>query len=62
MDRLRKRIDRSRTSSPTRRSTRRTRSAATQLAKERSDLGSQLARHEEKWLEMSSEYEAATAE
>jgi len=35
---------------------------ATRLAKERSDLGSQLARHEEKWLEMSSEYEAATAE
>jgi ATP-binding cassette subfamily F protein 3 len=35
---------------------------ATRLAKERSDLGSQLARHEEKWLEMSAEYEAATAE
>ena len=35
---------------------------ATRLAKERSDLGSQLSRHEEKWLEMSSEYEAATAE
>jgi len=35
---------------------------ATRLAKERSDLGSQLSRHEEKWLEMSSEYETATAE
>ena len=35
---------------------------ATRLAKERSELGSQLSRHEEKWLAMSSEYEAATAE
>lgn len=35
---------------------------ATRLAKERSDLSGQLARNEEKWLEMSAEYEAATAE
>ncbi|MEQ1942590.1 ATP-binding cassette domain-containing protein [Mesorhizobium sp. VNQ89] len=35
---------------------------ATRLAKERSELGSQLSRHEEKWLEMSTEYEEATAE
>ncbi len=35
---------------------------ATRLAKERSELGAQLSRHEEKWLEMSTEYEEATAE
>jgi ATP-binding cassette subfamily F protein 3 len=35
---------------------------ATRLAKERSELTSQLARHEEKWLEMSTEYEEGTAE
>jgi ATP-binding cassette subfamily F protein 3 len=35
---------------------------ATRLAKERSELASQLTRNEEKWLEMSAEYEAATAE
>ena len=35
---------------------------ATRLAKERSELSSQVARHEEKWLEMSAEYEEATAE
>jgi len=35
---------------------------ATRLAKERAELGSQLSRHEEKWLEMSTEYEEATAE
>ena len=35
---------------------------ATRLAKERSELGGQLSRHEEKWLEMSTEYEQATAD
>ncbi len=35
---------------------------ATRLAKERSEAGAQLSRHEEKWLEMSGEYEEATAE
>lgn len=35
---------------------------ATRLAKERSELTGQLARHEEKWLEMSTEYEEGTAE
>jgi ATP-binding cassette subfamily F protein 3 len=35
---------------------------ATRLAKERSDLSGQLTRHEEKWLEMSAEFEEATAE
>ncbi|MBX3581072.1 MAG: ABC-F family ATP-binding cassette domain-containing protein [Rhizobiaceae bacterium] len=35
---------------------------ATQLARERSELASQLSRNEEKWLEMSAEYEEATAE
>jgi len=35
--------------------------AATQLGKERSDVSAQLARTEEKWLEMSEEYESALA-
>jgi ATP-binding cassette subfamily F protein 3 len=35
---------------------------ATRLAKERSELSGQLARHEEKWLEMSAEYEEGIAE
>ncbi|MBN9250005.1 MAG: glycosyl transferase family 1 [Mesorhizobium sp. 61-13] len=35
---------------------------ATRLAKERSDLTGQLGRHEEKWLEMSAEYEEGIAE
>ncbi len=35
---------------------------ATRLAKERSDLSAQLARNEEKWLEMSAEYEEGIAE
>ncbi|QDB99371.1 ABC-F family ATP-binding cassette domain-containing protein [Mesorhizobium sp. 8] len=35
---------------------------ATRLAKERSDLSGQLSRHEEKWLEMSAEYEEGIAE
>ncbi|KQZ21860.1 glycosyl transferase family 1 [Mesorhizobium sp. Root552] len=35
---------------------------ATRLAKERSDLSGQLGRHEEKWLEMSAEYEQGIAE
>ena len=35
---------------------------ATRLAKERSDLSAQLSRHEEKWLEMSAEYEEGIAE
>jgi ATP-binding cassette subfamily F protein 3 len=37
-------------------------STATRLAKERSQLTATLAGHEEKWLEMSAEYEEATAE
>lgn len=36
--------------------------AATQLAKERSQLAATLAGHEEKWLELSAEYEEGTAE
>ncbi|ECI7719557.1 hypothetical protein E0632_26495, partial [Salmonella enterica subsp. enterica] len=36
-------------------------SAATQLSKERSDLSAQLARNEEKWLDLSEQYEAAVA-
>jgi ATP-binding cassette subfamily F protein 3 len=35
---------------------------ATRLAKERSDLAGQLSRNEERWLEMSAEYEAGVAE
>jgi ATP-binding cassette subfamily F protein 3 len=35
---------------------------ATRLAKERSEASAQLTRNEEKWLEMSAEYEEATAE
>ncbi len=35
---------------------------ATRFAKERSELSSQLARNEERWLEMSSEYEAGIAD
>ena len=37
-------------------------SAATQLAKERSDLSNALARHEEKWLTLSTQYEEGIAE
>ncbi|MCC2688870.1 MAG: glycosyl transferase family 1 [Rhizobiaceae bacterium] len=37
-------------------------STATRLARERSQLGATLAGHEEKWLEMSAEYEQATSE
>jgi ATP-binding cassette subfamily F protein 3 len=37
-------------------------SAATQLAKERSDLSNSLAGHEEKWLTLSAEYEEGIAE
>jgi len=35
---------------------------ATKLAKERSDLVTQLGGHEERWLEMSAEYEEGIAE
>jgi ATP-binding cassette subfamily F protein 3 len=35
---------------------------ATRLARERSELAASLARNEEKWLEMSAQYEEATAE
>jgi ATP-binding cassette subfamily F protein 3 len=35
---------------------------ATRLARERSDLAGQLSRNEERWLEMSAEYEAGVAE
>lgn len=37
-------------------------SAATQLSRERADLTSQLSRNEEKWLELSEQYETAVAE
>jgi len=62
MDRLRKRVDQIEDQLADPKLYERDPSGATQLAKERSDLGAQLSRHEEKWLEMSSEYETATAE
>ena len=36
--------------------------AMTQLSKERADLASTLARHEERWLELSSRYEEGIAQ
>ncbi len=62
MDRLRKRIDAIEDQLADPKLYEKDPSAATQLAKERSELSAQLARNEEKWLEMSSEYEEATAE
>ncbi|MEQ1953231.1 ABC-F family ATP-binding cassette domain-containing protein [Mesorhizobium sp. CN2-181] len=62
MDRLRKRIDQleDRLADPT--VYEKDPTTATQLAKERSQLGAQLSQQEERWLEMSAEYEEATAE
>ncbi|RLP22196.1 ABC-F family ATP-binding cassette domain-containing protein [Mesorhizobium sp. YM1C-6-2] len=62
MDRLRKRIDAIEDQLADPKLYEKDPSAATQLAKERSELSAQLARNEEKWLEMSSEYEEATVE
>jgi ATP-binding cassette subfamily F protein 3 len=62
MDRLRKRIDTIEDQLADPRLYEKDPTSATQLAKERSELSGQLARHEEKWLEMSSEYEQATAD
>jgi ATP-binding cassette subfamily F protein 3 len=62
MDRLRKRIDTIEDQLADPRLYEKDPTSATQLAKERSDLAGQLARHEEKWLEMSTEYEEATAD
>ncbi|RUM96462.1 ABC transporter ATP-binding protein [Pseudaminobacter arsenicus] len=62
MDRIRKRIDgiEDQLADPT--LYEKDPAAATQLAKERSQLGATLAGHEEKWLELSAEYEEGTAE
>jgi ATP-binding cassette, subfamily F, member 3 len=62
MDRLRKRIDTIEDQLADPKLYEKDPTSATQLAKERSDLSAQLARNEEKWLEMSSEYEEATAD
>jgi ATP-binding cassette subfamily F protein 3 len=62
MDRLRKRIDTIEDQLADPKLYEKDPTSATQLAKERSELSGQLARHEEKWLEMSAEYEQATAE
>ncbi len=62
MDRLRKRMDQleDRLADPA--IYERDPTTATQLAKERSQLTAQLAGQEERWLEMSAQYEEATAE
>ena len=62
MDRLRKRIDSIEDQLADPKLYDKDPTAATQLAKERSELSAQLARNEEKWLDMSAEYEAAIAE
>jgi ATP-binding cassette subfamily F protein 3 len=62
MDRLRKRIDTIEDQLADPKLYEKDPTSATQLAKERSELSGQLARHEEKWLEMSAEYEEATTE
>jgi len=62
MDRLRKRIDAIEDQLADPKLYEKDPTSATQLAKERSELSGQLARNEEKWLEMSAEYEEATAE
>jgi ATP-binding cassette subfamily F protein 3 len=62
MDRLRKRIDTIEDQLADPKLYEKDPTSATQLAKERSELSGQLARHEEKWLEMSAEYEQATAD
>ncbi len=62
MDRIRKRIDaiEDQLANPT--LYEKDPTAATQLAKERSQLASSLSMHEDKWLELSTEYEEAMAE
>ena len=62
MDRLRKRIDTIEDQLADPKIYEKDPTTATQLAKERSELSGQLSRHEEKWLEMSAEYEEATAD
>lgn len=61
MDRLRKRLDTIEDQLADPKLYDRDPAAATQLSKERSDLAGQLSRNEEKWLEMSEEYETAVA-
>jgi ATP-binding cassette, subfamily F, member 3 len=62
MDRLRKRIDLIEDQLADPKLYERDPNAATQLSKERSQLTAQLSGHEERWLEMSAEYEEATAD
>jgi ATP-binding cassette subfamily F protein 3 len=62
MDRLRKRIDLIEDELASPALYEKDPAKATRLAKERSELSAQLERNEEKWLEMSAEYEEATAE
>ena len=62
MDRLRKRIDTIEDQLADPKLYEKDPTTATQLAKERSELSAQVTRHEEKWLEMSAEYEEATAD
>lgn len=62
MDRIRKRIDGIEDQLADPRLYEKDPSAATQLAKERSDLSNALAGHEETWLTLSAEYEAGIAD
>ena len=62
MDRIRKRIDGIEDQLADPRLYEKDPSAATQLAKERSDLSNALAGHEETWLTLSAEYEEGIAE
>jgi ATP-binding cassette, subfamily F, member 3 len=62
MDRLRKRIDVIEDQLADPKLYEKDPTTATQLARERSELSAQVTRHEEKWLEMSAEYEQATAD
>ena len=62
MDRLRKRIDMIEDQLADPKLYERDPNAATQLSKERSTLSAQLDGQEERWLEMSAQYEEATAE
>lgn len=62
MDRLRKRIDSIEDQLADPRLYERDPQAATQLSKERAELSGQLSRNEEKWLDLSQQYEAAVSE
>ncbi|WP_395447435.1 ABC-F family ATP-binding cassette domain-containing protein [Aminobacter sp. UC22_36] len=62
MDRIRKRIDGIEDQLADPKLYEKDPTTATQLAKERSQLGAQLNGHEEKWLAMSAEYEEGVAE